>query len=191
MDHQTLHVEEYQQEYGRAGRDGKASGSLLLWTAKLLQHASMEIRTYVNSEQCRRQQLMRLFDARVSVVEVAHSCCDVCAKTCSCNGDKPCRHQNIAGVIVNISEPQKCARNVHDQQGCELETRLLGYASSFGDGELVGFSVDSIQPLLQHAETIFSESDISVCVMLTANHTGKVLEIFHEIFGDCDREELS
>lgn len=88
----------------------------------------MDIRTYVNYEQCRRQQPMKLFDAGVDVVEMALSSCGVCAKTSSCNGDKPCNHQNIAGVPVNISEPEKRAPNVHAQQRCQLETLLLGYA---------------------------------------------------------------
>ena len=40
-------IEEYQQEYGRSGRDGKASDALLMWNGNLIRHVSKAMREYV------------------------------------------------------------------------------------------------------------------------------------------------
>ena len=48
-------IEEYQQEYGRSGRDGKASDALLMRNGNLTRHVSKGVREYVqNHEQCMR-----------------------------------------------------------------------------------------------------------------------------------------
>ena len=185
-------TEEYQQEYGRAGRDGKESEAIILWNKKLLYHASMDIRKYVhNSDQCRRHQLMQLFGAKPCYVPIPHNCCDICAKTCTCNDDKSCRHQGMEVAVVNVRASHSYSdhvRTVSCHQRSRLERLMLGYASSFGHSEeLGGFDQEAIQAILNHAEAIFSADNVNQYAMLTESQTDKVLDMFDEVFGDCDR----
>ena len=91
-------IEEYQQEYGRAGRDGKESETIILWNRVLLQYASLDIRKYLrNSDLCRRHQVMQLFGAKPCHTPLPHSCCDICAKTCTCKEDTSCSYQDMKG----------------------------------------------------------------------------------------------
>ena len=125
-------IEEYQQEYGRSGRDGKASDALLMWNGNLMRHVSKAMREYVqNHEQCMRQKLMHQFGATPSFVQVAHSCCDICAVSCSCRRPGWCNYQSTGRSLVSvIPQHRRHVRKVSRQQHVQLERLLLGYVSS-------------------------------------------------------------
>ena len=79
-------------------------------------------------------------------------------------------------------------RTVSCHQRSRLERLMLGYASSFGHSEeLGGFDQEAIQAILNHAEAIFSADNVNQYAMLTESQTDKVLDMFDEVFGDCDR----
>ncbi|XP_078350585.1 uncharacterized protein LOC144635350 [Oculina patagonica] len=85
-------MEEFFQESGSAGRDGKPSISRVLFNyydvSKALKDFQPVMRNFVSTENCRRKVILEYFGFNIpdSDKEVLkHSCCDNCALTCSCN----------------------------------------------------------------------------------------------------------
>ena len=79
-------LEEYVQETGRSGRDGKPSVALL-YQGKGGRNATNKVKDYVsNSTVCRRRLLFQEFlmysESDISVNGC--KCCDVCEKSCTC-----------------------------------------------------------------------------------------------------------
>lgn len=83
-------IEEYVQECGRCGRDGKNATALLYHTGTDFtgfKNVSSCIKSYCqNNDVCRRQGLMQVFDPSCIVTKPVplHMCCDICSYTCDC-----------------------------------------------------------------------------------------------------------
>lgn len=89
-------IDEYVQETGRAGRDGKKSEAIIIYH----QHALLgsvtecEMKDYVKITTCRRAYLLQAFD-EIPVSAGSPNCCDNCASKfscCSCPKETFCNH---------------------------------------------------------------------------------------------------
>ena len=90
--HQITHlgppsdVESDIQHIGQSGRDQKSSCALLLHGLHLMKNTT---KTYCKlNDLCRRNFLFADFDSYVSGSVHGCSCCDICAKLCSCGNCK-------------------------------------------------------------------------------------------------------
>ena len=86
----SKNIESYTQETGRAGRDGSQSIAVVLYNGIMLSHVEADIKSYIKSDDCRRNTLLKQFedDSSNSPKEL-HLCCDHCASKCQC-GESDC-----------------------------------------------------------------------------------------------------
>ena len=81
-------IDQFIQESGRVSRDGSHSSSVMLVLPNNTSGPGFEeeMRQYIKStDVCRRSILMNAIEnSFFSQLEIPHSCCDICALTCSC-----------------------------------------------------------------------------------------------------------
>lgn len=78
-------LDQYVQESGRVGRDGKPSHAIILYHSNSLRgKVSKECKDYIKSKTCRRQVLLTYFGEEQKHTIVQHSCCDICYRVCEC-----------------------------------------------------------------------------------------------------------
>ena len=99
-------IDDYIQESGRAGRDGQQSISILLKYPGMYTDSSVDerMKTFVNSTNvCRRQLLLEHFGIKNHVhAKQGHTCCDICATTCSCDGEM-CKGMQVSTEVDILS----------------------------------------------------------------------------------------
>ena len=80
-------MEEYLQEVGRGGRDGRETRAQLCYTKEKSIVAEKHMKDYcVNKTECRRKLLMSYFvDDYFSKVLGSCKCCDICQQCCTCS----------------------------------------------------------------------------------------------------------
>eukprot|EP00118_Oscarella_pearsei_P012421 m.91459 g.91459 ORF g.91459 m.91459 type:complete len:246 (+) comp36696_c0_seq10:1019-1756(+) len=186
-------IEEYVQEYGRAGRNGRASEALLLWNGHLLSHASPHMKTYVQlKDQCLREYILAIFDSTSSGMDVLHNCCENCTKCCACSMDCSSNYEGLAESTVN-SPVARSERAVSATKCKDLERRLMGYSASYDwEGESRNFmnvpNVPKIPILARNAGAIFCKEDLLMFTSLKIDdkHVDNLLDIFRDIFSDVE-----
>ena len=83
-------IDDYLQEIGRAGRNGKPAHAHLYLNGRFVYHSlSNEMKMYCdNNEQCRRVALLKHFSNLMpdhGILSPLHNCCDICAQSCVCD----------------------------------------------------------------------------------------------------------
>ena len=136
-------IDDYIQESGRGGRDGKQSVSILVKYRMMYTGSKVTTRMKAfvnNTDTCRRKILLEHFNIQDHVhSQAAHTCCDVCAVTCMCGGDDRCQGmqacQEETNVLLHLGfqHPDKAdiaylaRRQVTADQREELKEKLLSY----------------------------------------------------------------
>lgn len=189
-------LEEYQQEIGRAGRDGSDSEAVLLVSGLLMRHVSKEMRDYAYSQDiCRRKMLLESFGASRAWTEVDHKCCDVCTRGCSCGSQF---HPSSHPLIAARSDSVLRTRMVSAAQQQQLRLLLCDYVdleqySSSEDDSLHHNHVtpSEVDVLIHHSHVIFKMDDIVELLQVSDTVARDVLMLFSQVFSDCHLEDLS
>ena len=87
-------MDDYFQEYGRAGRDGLESNAILhSYPAGLIDHVYNHMKECCKLENmCRRRALLQNFNGGVGTTTIGnmkHNCCDICTRECTCSVECP------------------------------------------------------------------------------------------------------
>lgn len=207
--HQTIHfgpaknVESYMQECGRAGRDGTPSTAYLLYQSLQLTHVEKDMKTYINSKECRRKFLLSFFDVQFSPKVPLHLCCDNCSLICKCNS-ADCKVLCYPTPSVGPSSGRMTSmqRVITTEQIQELKAKLYCFYKSLliellkrdSSGKLkvfnhpkylLGFSDIQISQVITHAPKIFTIDDICNHIEIwDIKHAHKVYQIMQNVFGN-------
>ena len=124
-------TDDYFQECGRAGRDGKESNAILYYyPGCLIGHVSREMKLYCNLKgTCCRKELLKSFvggvDSR-TIQDLKHNCCDICTRECQCSVNCPLQHMETEEVAEVESSPAPV--RVVTQALCDLlQTHLMEF----------------------------------------------------------------
>lgn len=81
-------LDDYLQECGRVGRDSNSTSHAVLLKysgSTRSKNITKPMKEYVrNSTVCRRVLLMKPFSEESPKAVIGHSCCDICAESCTC-----------------------------------------------------------------------------------------------------------
>jgi superfamily II DNA helicase RecQ len=117
-------------------RDGQESTCVLLYNSLLSSRCSDDTRGYLNNEECRRKELLKVFPGKHGVTVQGCKCCDVCAATCSCAGQsgKCSLSVSLETSKMDIDVHQfKKSRAVSDYQKSLVQSKLLCYMNDLRD----------------------------------------------------------
>ena len=162
-------IEMYVQESGRCGRDGLNSTSTIYYTGTDFAGFSTstpDVRAYcLNTVQCRRQQLMAHFIVEAAPVgkpELAHDCCDICAKQCNC---QLCVVQSTTVVVPMESTPASILSSTVKHM---ILASLLSYRDMVVSGSvpLYGVEVSSGIPDCILREVVNNATSLSMSYLL-------------------------
>ena len=107
-------IDNYVQESGRAGRDGKRSDAVILvYPGALRGNISKPMKSYCKDEwsTCRRNRLMQEYLGQYGAPIELHTCCDICAAMCKCG---TC-HLAIPKCISSIPSGTELASNDREE----------------------------------------------------------------------------
>ena len=206
----SKNIESYAQETGRAGRDGSQSTAILLYNGILLSHVERNIRSYIKSSECRRETLLKYFQATFSPVSPSHLCCDTCASKCSC-GLPEC--QESAAFPTEAAKKQcyvphrsrqvspqqiKMVQNELNVYHKDLATKLLCISGKQNLTVLtdisfvIGFADIQIQQTTDNLEHLFVLQDVCNFVEIwDIGHAHKILQVVDKVFKDLDPDTWS
>ena len=198
----SKNLESYIQEYGRAGRDGKDSTCHLIYNGLLSCKSSDDMKEFIYTKDCRRECIAKNFVASFSNdLQDTCSCCDNCAKNCSCGAFDNCLSSMQLSISTSTSASTDAlkTRDVTPQQKSILKQKLNNYkeeyCKSIGQkvkpiscpGIFVQFSDFQVHQVLDCCAYLFTFDDVMEHIEIWhTTHAQNILTILSEVFGDVE-----
>ena len=193
-------LEQYVQEIGRAGRDGRKSLALMYFKPYHLAHCEATMRDFVKNEDsnCRREMIAKYFKGKVQRVEFLHECCDACANKCKCNQPScatamyiPCGELNVDSHLL-CRQVTNSDRHLLREVLVDLQHSTVCHTSIFGSGLLLDTIHDElINELVEKSESIFTVNYLmDNFAIFNIRIAKEIIHVFNEIFDDIDQAEL-
>lgn len=211
----SRNLESYVQESGRCSRDGQPGSCVVLYLGRMLSSCAKDIRSYVSSGTCRREQINSYFDHPVNVPNTSqptgHNCCDSCAALCTCDNGTCTYHPVWAAPVESTPETRSPVREVSDDQLSTLKKGLLLYKKKWiaycmeknyspSNNQVSAISCPSfllefgnfhIAQVIENANVIASFNDIlKVIEIWRLSHAVEIWKLMRNIFTDLADERL-
>ncbi len=171
-------VDDYFQESGRAGRDGKPSEAIIFqYPGCLLGHVTNKMKEYckLSTDKCRRVELLRHFPSsatdHIDTAAPQHICCDNCTLTCGC-GDEP---RSIYSPSDQPHTHKGETRYVSTEQRMQIREQILAFRQEVLKPALVTDTDDGI-PIDTKLESVLASSVID-CIVVNCEYIFNVEEL--------------
>jgi ATP-dependent DNA helicase RecQ len=193
-------VEEFLQEIGRAGRDGKCAQAVLLFHGHQLKNCDKEIIDYCNSASgCLRKKLLSSFEEidveSFSSDTYRHNCCLHCHKECTCMGEKKCQAKLLDLSVEEMDKnSEQLCRTVTNEQNNLIKEIIqyipqslltFGLSSYLSPGCATAYNTSLTKTVLNHAKYIFTiEYIMDNLPVFNKSVAVSILYMMQDIFGD-------
>ena len=194
-----MHMDDFVQEMGRAGRDLQPAKAVLIYHGGHLRKCDKVIKKYAKSEDtCLRQIILSEFDETESDLINSHNCCTICHQKCQC-GVIEC-----VVPLLNLADKQthtkgttsRKSRKVDSNQKQLLQELLEDFRdelaaqgrSYFLPSEYsTGFSTMLIKAVLKKCKFLFTLDDvIDLVPVYKKDHAVEILCMIKDVFDDID-----
>jgi len=186
-------LEEFAQESGRAGRNGRQSISCIYYSAFDIakDRSSPEVREFCKSTDCHREVMNKHFklnDTQSSTVSCSKcECCSVCASKCECGSciSHVCLKDSFdISVSSSVDCDELAVRNFSDQQLTLLYGNLIDFKDVLieeGMNCVDDFNVDIIKIIVENLSHLMCEEDIISLGLSNHALAHDILELIEEI----------
>ena len=193
------------QECGRLGRDGKSCSCYILFSGLLTAHCDAKVKELIQSKDCRRKQLSKLFTSfdETSAPKGCH-CCDICFQKCDCQNPKTIikfdssqQHhsaQTKSAKVRQVSEAQKemLYQKLNEYRRSLLPNRNDHFIPVGSLNILFEFGFYQISQVMKNCHQLFTLEDIVQHVELWRHvHVNNVYMVLSQTFDDMDELESS
>ena len=194
-----MHMDDFVQEMGRAGRDLQPAKAVLIYHGGHLRKCDKVVKKYTKSEDtCLRQIILSEFDETENDLINSHNCCTICHQKCHC-GVTEC-----VVPLLNLADKKTCtkgatsckSRKVDSNQKQLLQELLEDFRdelaaqgrSYFLPSEYsTGFSTMLIKAVLKKCKFLFTLDDVIELVpVYKKDHAVEILCMIKDVFDDID-----
>ena len=187
-------VDDFMQEIGRGGRDGKEATSLLYYSGMQLRKCEKSMKVYAKSTGvCLRQIILNQFEETNVPNQGTHKCCMVCHQVCKCGGETctvpQLPFESTKQIRVPISRQQNKEKELLKELLTDYQKRIASKCPSYylSSESSTGFTDSVISSIVKKCKHIFTIDDIMEHVpVYTRAHAVEILLIFNDVFEDID-----